>query len=177
MSTKTSATETLAVTFHERRPIVAKLYVRHQKAPAIHQALAEQGIECDIRQVYRDIDLLEAMWQKELVTDPVAYRAQELAEYQEVATECWLNYSTSRDVKWLAELRGWKKRISELLGLDAPARHDVAFVTTLADVTARLAEGAPMGENQVDMAALRHLEALSPPSNGASGNGAGGPDD
>lgn len=79
----------------------------------------------------------------------------------------------------MTELRGWKKRIAELLGLDAPAKHDVAlFVTTLADVTARIAEGLPPGSNQVDMAALRHLEALSPPpDNGASGNGGGEHDD
>ena len=124
MTTKTSETDTPAVTFHERRQVVAKLYARHQKAPAIHRALLDQGVNCDIRQIYRDIDLIMAMWQKELVTDPVALKAREWSEIEEAESECWLSYAATGDVRWLTELRGWKERKAKLLGLDYPIKVD-----------------------------------------------------
>lgn len=47
----------------ERRSLVARLYLRHQKGPAIHRAILEQGHECSLQAIYRDIEALEAMWQ------------------------------------------------------------------------------------------------------------------
>lgn len=158
----------------ERRPIVARLHLQHYSAKDILSHLVAEGHKIGIRNIYRDIKTLEAEWRAVLVTDPVAARAKELAEYEEAVKECWAGFTNDKNPAWLAELRGWKKRIAELLGLDAPAKHDVAmFITTLADVTARLAEGVPFGENAVDMAALRHIEALPPGGNGSSGNGVG----
>ena len=66
-----------------RRPVVARLYLRGQNAPGIHRALKAEGHDCNLATVYRDIIALEAMWQKELVGDPVAAKARELAEYEE----------------------------------------------------------------------------------------------
>ncbi len=173
-------TENRAVRLAERRPIVARLHLRHHSAASILVQLKVAGHNVDVRTVYRDIKALETEWRNALVTDPISARAKELAEYEEAARVCWAGFLLNPcDPVWMTELRGWKKRIAELLGLDAPAKHDVAlFVTTLADVSARIAEGLPPGSNQVDMAALRHLEALSPPpGNGASGNGGGEHDD
>ena len=83
-----------------------------------------EGHDCNLATVYRDIIALEAMWQKELVGDPVAAKARELAEYEEAAAECWLNYTISKESRWLTELRGWKKSIADLLGLNAPLKVD-----------------------------------------------------
>ncbi len=114
-----------SVKLAERRPVVARLHLRHKKPAEIHQELVEKGHECDIRTVYRDIEALEAMWQKELIDDPVAKKAQELAEVEEAEGECWLQYAATKDRLWLSELRGWKERKAKLLGLDAPARQEV----------------------------------------------------
>ena len=170
----TDHSESKAVNLALRRPIVARLHLRHYKNSAILTYLLAMGHQVDIRTIQRDIKALEADWRAALVTEPIAARAKELAEYEEAVQACWMGFALDPgNPAWLTELRGWKGRIAALLGLDSPIKHDVAmFVTTLADVTARLAEGAPFGENQVDMAALRHLEALPPGDNGASGNGA-----
>ena len=107
-----------------RRPIVAMLHLRHQTVPEIHKALLSEGYKCDIGTVYRDIVAIEAVWQKELVSDPVAVKAKELAEYEDAAAECWLQYAKQRDPRWLTELRGWKRSIADLLGLNAPLKVD-----------------------------------------------------
>jgi hypothetical protein len=104
----------------ERRPLVAQMYIRHQKAPTIHRALLGQGFICDLATVYRDIKAIEAEWYKVLVEDPVAVKAKELEEYEAAEAECWLQYTATRQTRWLTELRGWKERKAKLLGLDAP---------------------------------------------------------
>ena len=107
-------------TAQERRPIVARLHLRHQKPKAIHQALQAQGISCELSTVCRDIKYLEAQWREELLGNPLEVRAKEWAEIEEAEAECWLQYAQTRDKAWLAELRGWKERKAKLLGLDAP---------------------------------------------------------
>ena len=51
-------------------------------------------------------------------------KAKELAEYEEAAEECWLQYSNTGDSRWLTELRGWKRSIADLLGWTAPIKVD-----------------------------------------------------
>ena len=109
----------------ERRPIVASLYIRRQKAPSIHRALQAQGHECDVSTVYRDIEALEKIWQDELVKEPVAVRSRELAEIEEAEGQCWLNYATTRGLPWLRPLLSWKERKAKLLGLDSPTKLNV----------------------------------------------------
>lgn len=101
-----------------RRDIVARLYIRHQKASAIKRALESEGIVVDVSTVHRDIQYLENLWRKELIDDPVVWKAKELQEIETAEAECWLQYSASRETRWLAELRGWKERKHKLLGLD-----------------------------------------------------------
>ena len=122
MTQPSSQPEASAVTYRERRPIVGRLYIRGQKGQAILRALQTQGYTCDVRQVYRDIELLKAEWREELLTNPVATRAKELAQIDEVIAECWIKYSAAGrgggDIKWLAEIRAWAVRKAKLLGLD-----------------------------------------------------------
>ncbi len=82
-----------------------------------------RGVTVAIPAVYweairRDIAALEAEWRKELIDDPIALKAHELAEIEEAEAECWLQYEDSHARDWLAELRGWKGRKARLLGLD-----------------------------------------------------------
>ncbi len=114
-----------SVKIAERRPVVARLHLRHKKPAEINQELVGKGHECDVRTVYRDIKILEAMWQKELVDDPVTKKAQELAEIAETEAECWLQYGATKDRAWLSELRAWQERKAKLLGLAAPAKQEV----------------------------------------------------
>ena len=124
MSLEQPRIESRSANLAVRRTIVARLHLRHQKVPAIHKALLQDGLKCDIGTIYRDVAALEATWLKELVSDPVAVKAKELAEYEEAAEECWLQYSNTGDSRWLTELRGWKKSIADLLGLNAPIKVD-----------------------------------------------------
>lgn len=119
----------------ERRPHVARLYVRGQKAPEIHKAvmaLAEdQGLKvlkCDLSTIYRDIDALKKEWRKELVDDVVAAKARELASIEEAERQCWLQFQSSTGlakVRWMTELREWKVRKARMLGLDKPVEVNV----------------------------------------------------
>ena len=122
MTHEMSQPEAAVVNSRERRSIVGRLYIRGQKVRAILRELQSQGQNVNIRTVYRDIELLKAEWREELLTNPVATRAKELAQIDEVIAECWIKYSaTGRgagDIKWLAEIRAWAVRKAKLLGLD-----------------------------------------------------------
>ena len=102
----------------ERRPLVARLHLRHQKPGFIHQEALKAGHNCDYATIRRDIAALEAEWRKELIADPVSLKAREWAEIEEAEAECWLQYEGSHARDWLAELRAWKGRKARLLGLD-----------------------------------------------------------
>ncbi len=103
----------------ERRRNVASLLLRQTQK---QQIAALVGVTLDT--ITADTHWLEAKWRAELIDDPVALKAKEWAEIEEAESECWENYSASRDPRWLTELRGWKERKAKLLGLDCPLKID-----------------------------------------------------
>ena len=137
MSTLDSRSDNLA----QRRLIVAKKYLRCEKAQAIHRAMQalEPPIICGVKTVYRDIEALEKLWRQELIRDGVAKKDKELAEIEEAEAECWLKYGATGGREWLAELRGWKERKAKMLGLDAPLQYQVDMVVEEESAKDRLA--------------------------------------
>jgi len=103
----------------ERRLLVSRLLLHKQKPGAIHTAVMAAGHECSYSTIRRDIDALEASWWQDLLIDPLAMKARELAEIDEAEAECWTMYTQLRDQRWLTELRLWKERKAKLMGLDA----------------------------------------------------------
>ena len=71
-----------------------------------------------------DVKALREMWRKELIDDPVAIKAQELAELNDMELDCIRGYALSHDRSWIAERRLIKERKAKLLGLDAPVRQE-----------------------------------------------------
>ena len=71
-----------------------------------------------------DVKALREMWRKELIDDPVAIKAQELAELNDMERDCIRGYALTHDRGWIAERRLIKERKAKLLGLDAPVRQE-----------------------------------------------------
>ena len=71
-----------------------------------------------------DVKALREMWRKELIDDPVAIKAQELAELNDMERDCIRGYALTHDRAWIAERRLIKERKAKLLGLDAPVRQE-----------------------------------------------------
>ena len=117
----------------ERRSLVVQLYIRRQDAPTIHRALAQRGIVCDQKTIYRDIKAIEKGWRDEFITDLVEIKAKELAAIEEAERECWLKYQTTQQRFWLSELRQWKERKAKMLGLDAPTKVQGEFTHDFPD--------------------------------------------
>ena len=103
----------------DRRRRVATLFLAH----ATQQEIADQlGIAR--RTVVNDVKWLRELWQREMLEDPVAMRAQELAELNDMERDCIRAYQLSRDRGWIAERRMIKERKAKLVGLDAPTKQE-----------------------------------------------------
>ena len=74
--------------------------------------------------INNDVKVLRETWRKELVDDPVAIKAQELAELNDMERDCMRGYSRTHDRVWVAERRLIKERKAKLLGLDAPVKQE-----------------------------------------------------
>ncbi len=123
----------------ERRRQVATLYLRRERKGRIALAM---GV--DPNTIASDIRWLEAQWRQELLTDPVAVKAKELAEMDDMEREAvdrGLGYFTmGKETKgeepepiWIRGDGHWwdrrlaiKKRRAEMLGFDAPQRKEVS---------------------------------------------------
>ena len=71
-----------------------------------------------------DVKALREAWRKELIDDPVAIKAQELAELNDMERDCIRGYALTHDRVWISERRLIKERKAKLLGLDAPVRQE-----------------------------------------------------
>ena len=98
----------------QRRARVASLYLRCLPKSRIADILGIGRMTVD-----RDVKAREAMWHKEMVDDPVALKAQELAELREMEREAVRHFN---DREWAALRLRYKERRAKLLGLDAPAK-------------------------------------------------------
>ena len=88
-----------------------------QEEIARREGVARQTINADVK-------ALREAWRKELIDDPVAIKAQELAELNDMERDCIRGYALSHDRTWIAERRLIKERKAKLLGLDAPVRQE-----------------------------------------------------
>ncbi len=95
-----------------------------------YTAIAEEvakaiGSPVDRRTVAKDIKEWEAIWRKELVEDPQAAKAEELARLNDMELEAVEQYAlTKRASWWDRRLRIVAQRIA-LLGLDEPTKVDM----------------------------------------------------
>ena len=102
----------------ERRRKVTGLYLGRVSKTRIAQALAVER-----HTIAADIRWLEEQWRKELLGDPVAVRAQELAELDDMERETAQHQG---DLKWMDRRIKLKERRAKMLGLDAPQKQETA---------------------------------------------------
>ena len=102
-----------------RRRRVAGLLLGHdtQDEIARREEVSRQTIVNDVR-------ALRKQWRQELVDDPVAIKAQELAELNDMERDCIKGYELTKDAAWVRERRLIKERKAKLLGLDAPLKQE-----------------------------------------------------
>ena len=107
------------LTIEARRRRVVGFLLGHatQEEIARREGVNRQTINADVK-------ALREMWRKELIDDPVAIKAQELAELNDMELDCIRGYSLTHDRSWIAERRLIKERKAKLLGLDAPVRQE-----------------------------------------------------
>jgi len=129
---------------HERRRLVAQLYLRQLSTREIADALRRQGWAASQATICRDLALITREWQRAALQDMAAHKAQELAKLNEIERTVWLEKPVDKNAILL--------RISEqrckLLGL-----YD--WRPPAVDVEKELAE---MGLDSGDI--LRQVEAL-----------------
>ena len=103
----------------ERRRRVARLLLGR----ATHDEMAAQ-LGVTRQTISTDVKAIRGMWRKELIDDPVAVKAQELADLEQMERECVRNYTLTHERGWISERRQIKERRSKMLGLDAPAKQE-----------------------------------------------------
>lgn len=99
----------------ERRAQVARLLLARTSQVNIAKVL---GV--DRMTIVRDVKMLQDEWRKKLVDDPVALKAQELAELREMERETVTRYVSSHAGGEIDRRLKIKERIAKMLGLDAP---------------------------------------------------------
>jgi predicted transcriptional regulator len=104
----------------ERRKQVAQLYLRKQRQEDIAGVM---GVSQST--VSRDITYLRKEWEADAQEKIETVKGQELAELRDMERDCALQFSQTKDVRWLRERRQIKERIAKLLGLDAPQRQEL----------------------------------------------------
>ena len=95
------------------------------------------AVEVCANTITDDIKWLEALWRKELLDDPVEVKARELAGLYEMEREA-INHLTGYNIlkkgepitiigdgRWWDRWLNVKKRIAEMLGLDAPVKSEL----------------------------------------------------
>ena len=103
-----------------------------------------EALDVERHTIAADIQWLEALWMAQLVGDPVAIKARELAELDDMEREAADRYGgyfvmdkgtkdrepvpilISGDGRWWDRRLATKKRRAEMLGLDSPAKQDLA---------------------------------------------------
>ncbi len=99
----------------ERRRLVAGLYIARTPINEIATAM-----DVATKTIVRDIEWLEALWHKELVTDPVAQRARDLAATNNLERSAARRFMESGDPVWWDKVMKALERRAKLLGLDKP---------------------------------------------------------
>ena len=81
--------------------------------------------------VSRDIKVLVKRWKEAALSDVDERRGQELAELEGMELDCAVQFSASKDVRWLGQRLRVKERIAKMLGLDAPEKRQVTGDVTI----------------------------------------------
>jgi len=98
----------------KRRLQVAELYLRRLRQVEIAELL-----EVDQGTISRDIAYLRKRWQREAQEGLEGRIGQELAELTEMDREAALRFTATKKRGWLETRLKIKRRIAEMLGLDA----------------------------------------------------------
>jgi len=114
------------VEMEERRRKVASLYLRKIKQETIAEKL-----EISQATVSRDLTWLRKQWRKAAITDVDARRGQELAELEEMELDCTMQFTATKDPRFLGLRLRIKERIAKLLGLDVPEHKQITGTMTI----------------------------------------------
>ena len=98
---------------NERRRLVAGLYLRRTPKGEIAKAV---GVAAQT--ITRDCKYLEELWAKELVKDPVAQRARDLAATDNLERDAATKYLDTGSPVWWDRVMKALERRAKLLGLD-----------------------------------------------------------
>jgi len=109
------------VEMEERRRKVASLYLRKIKQETIAEKL-----EISQATVSRDLTWLRKQWRKAAITDVDARRGQELAELEEMELDCTMQFTATKDPRFLGLRLRIKERIAKMLGLDEPEKQSLS---------------------------------------------------
>ena len=104
-----------------RRHRVAALLLSRKTHAEIADAL-----KVSVRTIVTDARELKKLWQKELIDDPVAIKAKELAEMDDMERDCSKEFMATRSSEWIDRRLRIKERRSKLLGLDAPQKRELS---------------------------------------------------
>ena len=103
----------------DRRRQVASMYVAR-----VPKAKIARELEVNVQTINRDVVCLLEKWNKELVKDPVAARARQLATMQELESNAAEKFRATNEGAWWDRWLIAVQAISRFLGLDAPIQVD-----------------------------------------------------
>jgi predicted transcriptional regulator len=105
-----------------RRRQVAELYLQRTSEAEIAEQLGVNQAT-----ISRDIQALRAEWRTTYLSDTEALVLRDLADLDALERECMTQLRDSHDAIWALRVVQIKARRSALLGLDAPAKIDIAI--------------------------------------------------